>query len=441
MNILFPPLPSDITRSFDALPRAIDAALPLKPAHKRALPFAIAELSERLTVERGAPMPYWSAPRLTAAYVWYFLPWNLLRLARLLRGIDLPAPTPLALPGSDSPQPRILADMGSGPLTLPIALWLAKPEWRTLPLTVLCTDTAPHPLEVGRRLFAAIAPESRWRIVIKRAPADALRREIARLPGVPWLISAANVCNELRGRPGEHVFQRLESLVVQTASLLTQPDASALFVEPGTRLGGKTVMALRAAALGHTPSDTEDDEDVAEDAGSPSQALLVSSGPCTHGQPCPLRGGRSWCHFNFDAGGAPAWLTKLASAASLPKADLSLSYVHLRPTSHAAGFEVQQSVGQIAEQNAAQSVGYSSGQSAGSGAAKGTPPADIAARVLSAPFVAQGVLGQARYACSARGLVLLANAQAAPQGALVRVRWPATPRRDAKSGAWIADWE
>lgn len=409
MHTLFAPPSDALIHALDALPQALDAVMPLKPAHRRTLPLAVAELSARLTVERGAPLPYWSAPRLTAAYLWYFLPWNILRLARLLRGLDLPAPTPTAPQGGDSPLPRILADVGSGPLTLPIALWLAKPEWHTLPLTVLCTDAAPHPLELGRRLFAAVAPESRWRIVTKRAPADTVRREIAALSGLPWLISMVNVCNELKGRAGEHVFQRLESLVTQTAALLTVPDASALFVEPGTRLGGKTITALRGAALGHSTGndDNNDNDDTNENTHitNTSAPLLIPSGPCVHTMPCPLRGGRTWCHFSFSTDGAPAWLVKLAQEASLPKGDLSLAFVHLRR-----------------------------------GGPNATVSAMTRARVLSAPFIAQGIAGQARYACTARGLVVLENAQQALQGALVDVVWPQNPRRDAKSGAWIVAW-
>ena len=30
-------------------------------------------------------------------------------------------------------------DLGSGPLTLPIALWLSRPDWRAVPLTLVCS--------------------------------------------------------------------------------------------------------------------------------------------------------------------------------------------------------------------------------------------------------------------------------------------------------------
>ena len=61
----------------------------------------------------------------------------------------------------------------------------------------------------------------------------------------------------------------------------------------------------------------------------------------------------------------------------------------------------------------------------------------VAARVISAPFRIEGEAGLARYACSARGLLLLTGAADAPSGALVEAHWPARPRRDEHSGAWI----
>lgn len=137
----------------------------------------------------------------------------------------------------------------------------------------------------------------------------------------PWLISAANVLNELPpgrrsggraqeeeeescalGRPQD---ERLERLLDALAPLLfccedsqgrpqAAPDAPVLlFVEPGTRLGGITVTRLRALAL--------------------ERGLNVMA-PCTHQAACPLltgKGNRSWCHFTFDGLGAPDWAAPL----------------------------------------------------------------------------------------------------------------------------------
>ncbi len=383
MHILFPPLNAELRRALQILPRVLDAVMPLNAAHRRDLPQAVEELSTRLTRDRSAlHKPYWSAPRLTSAYLRYFLPWNILRLTRLFSGLELPEPLPRAPHDGQSPLPRLLVDIGSGPLTVPLALWLARPRWRALPLTVLCLDAAPRPLELGRRLFLAVAgPDAPWRIVTRRASADAFLRETRDTPGVPWLLTAANVLNELKARPGREEEDRTAGIVEQTAHLLTAPDARALFVEPGTRLGGKTIVSLRETAL---------------------EEGLFPEHPCPHGKACPLQESRTWCHFTCDAAGAPEWLTALSRDARLHKDALSLAFVLLRPMPEPPE-------------------------------TRGLP----GARVVSAPFAVPGLPGLARYACTGRGLAVLADSAACPSGALADVTWPGGPDKDRKSGAWI----
>ena len=165
-----------------------------------------------------------------------------------------------------------------------------------------------------------------------------------------------------------------------------------LFVEPGTRLGGSTLMRLRELAL---------------DGG------LSALAPCTADNPCPLRRG-AWCHFTFSPAGAPRWLAELSAAAGLAKRSLSLSPLLLRE---------------------------------GPAAAEDQPPGtDKAprARVLSSPFAVPGVGGLARYACAPDGLALLEEAGALASGSLVELGEADKarpggdkPRRDARSGARI----
>ena len=375
---LFSPLAADARRALEDLPAALDAVLPLKMGHRRDLPVAVQDLSARLTSERGGnERPYWSVPRLASAYLRYFLPWNLLRLIRLLGGLELPEP-----PAETRP---LLLDVGSGPLTLPLALWLARPQWRELPLDVACLDSSPKALEWGRSLFMRLTGESGpWRIVSVRAGINA---PVWELRGRPWLISAANVLNEMKG---ERVpFGTRPAAFAERAARLLHPRGALLCVEPGTRLGGKLVQRLREESL----------------------ALgLAPLRPCPHAQPCPLQGTRTWCHFSLTAREAPDWLAHLTREARLPKKELHLAFALLqrqalwRPAASGGG------QGEILE-----------------------------ARVLSAPFKLPGMRGLARYACSARGLLLLTGAADAPSGALIEVSWPARPRRDVHSGAWILD--
>jgi ribosomal protein RSM22 (predicted rRNA methylase) len=375
---LFPQAGADARRALEALPAALDAVLPLKAAHRRDLPAAVQELSARLTCERGGDeRPYWSSPRLASAYLRYFLPWNLLRLIRLAGALDLPDPP------SGAPERAMLLDVGSGPLTLPLALWLAKPEWRELPLDAACLDSSPRALEWGRALFARLAGEkSPWRIIPLRAGVHASARAVR---GRPWLISAVNVLNELKAERAQP--RARQAAFAEQAARLLHARGALLCVEPGTRLGAGLVQDLRDASL----------------------ALgLAPVQPCPHTRPCPLRGTRRWCHFSLGVEGTPEWLTQLTREAGLGKKDLHLSFALLQK--------------QAARRH---------------DAPRGAGAEDLEARVISAPFKVQGEENLARYACSARGLLLLTRAADAPSGALVQVRWPARPRRDEHSGAWI----
>ncbi len=378
MQEIFPPLKPHIVKALQTLPQALDAVLPMQAKHRRALPAGIDELSSRLTIERGLiKQAYWSAPRLTAAYMWYFLPWNILRLCRLLSTLNLPEPCMVPTKAGGKPKARLFVDMGSGPLSLPIALWLARPEWREHELNILCLDTAPHPLQLGQKLFNILAGErSSWRIIPVRSQLETTHLEIQKIDALPWLITAANVCNELKLQD-ERAYKIMENL----RPALRAKDASLLIVEPGTRLGGKTIVAMREAAMEYG---------------------LAPMSPCPHAQECSLEETKTWCHFTFDVQGSPAWLKELSAAAKLRKDALSLAFVLL--TNHAKSADMHK------------------------------------ARVVSAPFQVPGIVGEARYACCARGLSLLTNASKLPSGALVELKQNQhEPRTDAKSGALILE--
>lgn len=414
---LLPPLSADARKLLETLSRALATVRPLRTAHRKALPRDIADLSRLLTVDRAElHHPYWGSPGLASAYLHYFLPWNIVRLARLLAALPLPDPR-LWLDRGLRPW---LLDAGSGPLTLPLALWLARPDWRSLPLGVLALDTAALPLDLGRRLlqvWAELAGQPlAWTLSTARGPLEHLPRHAARLlrerggdnaPSV-WMVSAANVLNELYGKGADHeaaatgdsdaadaeeenaaAAGRLPGVLDALAPLLWEgpegddaPAPAALFVEPGTRLGGKTIMRLRTLAL---------------------EGGLSSLAPCPCDGECPLLADRrrGWCHFTFDSNGAPGWLRALSEQAGLAKSSLSLAPLLLVPADKAA------------------------------------PPAADAVRILSAPFRVPGLRGEARYACSARGLLLLERAEALPSGGLLHAVVPQEPAVDARSGALV----
>ena len=222
-----------VRRGLDALARAVDLVMPLNAARRRELPDACRDLSALLTTERdGLERPYWTSPRLTSAYLRYFLPWNLVRLTALLPGLPLTAPATRPSGAEENGTATagandefLIFDLGSGPCTFPLALWLARPDLRRLPVTVVASDSAPHPLDLGRRIFDALRadldPASPWTLRTLRAPLHAAPRLVR---GRPRLITLGNVLNELeeRGRRGGSVRGRLAALLDDAARLASE---------------------------------------------------------------------------------------------------------------------------------------------------------------------------------------------------------------------------
>ena len=421
MNELFP-LTAVRKESFALLHTALNAVLPLKKSHREALPRNIIELSRLLTVNRAdLRSPYWAKPALTSAYVHYFLPWNIYRLSRLLAGLQLPKPD----------EGHFVLDVGSGPLTMPLALWLAHPQWRKKKLQLVAADCAGHPLRLGKELLVRLAEEEGvepWDIHLVQAPfLQALRscQPMLKKGQKPLLVTAANVLNELpfpkkarfeddeEESEEELYYSRFEDVVSSVGYLLRKgPDnARALFVEPGTRLGGLTLMRLRGMIL--------------------EQGLEVH-GPCPHHGLCPLLqemdfadetsriAGKTWCHATFAPIGAPDWLAELTAQTGFARESLSLSWLEVGKEQEAQELSANE------EGDSAQAKGHNRSRSA------------IEARVISNAFSVPG-LGRCRYACSQLGLLLLADAQDIPDGASLTldVKDIGAARKDRRSGARI----
>lgn len=301
---LFPPLALETAKALSAYPAALRRALALRPAMERELPRQIRALSLSLTAEReGGPKPgYLSEPRTLAAYAWYFLPWNLLRLSRLLPSLDL-----------DIPDGGLVCDLGAGPLTFVQALWLSRPDLRKKKLRFVCVDRSRRALELGLGLFSELAgfdptgEDAPWRIRI-------LRGEYWQgLTDGADMVTMVNVANELAGTGREPLDLRMERLAAQLAESLA-PGGRALVIEPGTRLGWRCLLGVRQAFL---------------------EMDLGLLSPCPHGNTCPLTEGavRAWCHFNMSLDGAPKWLAALSARADLGKERLSLSFLLARKAS------------------------------------------------------------------------------------------------------------
>ncbi|MDR0387814.1 MAG: rRNA methyltransferase, partial [Treponema sp.] len=185
-SAIFPPeLPAASRRLLEGFPRLVDTVFPLPGRFRAGLHRDVAELSRLLTSGRGdRPEGYLGRPPLLSAYLRYFLPWNLYRLVRLLPLL------PITLTEGDA-----VTDLGSGPLTLPLALWMARPEFRSLALEFRCLDRTEAALKAGKRLFTALAgPESPWKIRLIHA---SLAAPVKGPPAA--LVTAVNVYNEIYG--------------------------------------------------------------------------------------------------------------------------------------------------------------------------------------------------------------------------------------------------
>ncbi|MDR3167994.1 MAG: rRNA methyltransferase [Treponema sp.] len=389
MKQLFPPLSVEC-RLLDALPGLTDRVFPLAQRFRRSLSRDTAELSRLLTSGREERnQGYLGETPLLSAYLRYFLPWNIYRLCRLLPAL------PLTLQGGDA-----VTDLGSGPLTLPMALWISRPELRSLPLEFRCLDRTGAALEAGVKLFRALAgPDTPWVLRTIRAPLG------ERIYGkAAQLVSAVNLFNELFWEisPGDR--RGLKALAERQSRLLNAlagEGGSILVVEPGIPRSGEFLATLRSSLL---------------DLGRPPLA------PCPHDGPCPCPGGAKtkWCHFAFDTAGAPEELDRLSLAAGIPKERAVLSFLLNGP-----------------------------GTKPPDGSKE--PPregASLPVRILSDPFPLTAPReGQktapsfGRYGCSARGLILVRGSREDVEqesaGDLLEVSLPGVEKRDPKSGALI----
>jgi len=382
---LFPDPNRSLVEGLEALPKILREVLPLKAKHRASLPGAIRRLSAFLTVEReNLPKGYMTKPEYQAAYLNYFLPWNIYRQGRLLQGLGL-----------DLADGTRVVDLGAGPLTFLLALWLARPSLRSRAIEYLGLDLAEPPLKAGRRIFTALGGDT-WQVKTERRPAGA--------GGEPAdLLVAANFLNELEtarrdrrppsedgdaNTPEDRLLERWESMV--------SPEGAVLLIEPGMRASARQLSKVRQTAL---------------------QRGWHVAAPCPHAGDCPIPGlrGKPWCHFTFRPYGAPDWLARFSRDVRLPKERASLSFLLL--TRGADG-----PVSLTGTAKPLQSL--------------------LPVRVVSEPFdLPAETSGQ--YACCEKGMVLLQHGERTgpvprvQPGDKVQISWPARPVTDRKSGALI----
>jgi ribosomal protein RSM22 (predicted rRNA methylase) len=383
------------------------------------LPGQIRELSHELTDERGERrVGYLNDPVELSAYVRYYMWWNLVRLTRLFVSL------PISLGDGDT-----AVDLGSGPLTLPIALWMARPDLRKKKISWYCVDISQGALAAGEELFLSLAAKTGdepWQITrVKGECGISLRRKVA-------LVASANMFNELfwdNPLPLEAQTKHHAEEIVSYA----EREASILVIEPGIPRAGRFVSLLRDSLmrLGFSP---------------------VS--PCPHEGACPFPGLRygKWCHFVFDTADAPSALLKLSEEADLPKDRAALSFVF----SKRAAVEPDAEVTEAPNDGTVEAVA----SAAVSVPKKEILPASFASdtvsrlsemftglrvRITSDPIKLPDYY-TGRYGCSELGMVMITGTyqaadylQKCDSGSLIEVPMPdkRNPERDYKTGAII----
>ena len=305
---LFEMIPEEslkILENFDGLVQDIK---PLNSKQLAKLPENIRELSHLLTDERGSRrVGYMNATVSLAAYVRYFMWWNLVRLSPVFSGFCKNDDTKAVFSGlSDD---SVLLDIGSGPLTVPVALWLAAPELRKKKLTIYCLDYSQTALAFGEEILLSVAaktslttPDQKlWQIVRVKGPmGTAIKRKAD-------VVFCANMFNELfwdTPQPLEQVSKKYTNELLP----YLKDKGSVFVVEPGVPRAARFVSLLRDSLMrkGYKPLS-----------------------PCPHIGLCPMDGrkGGKWCHFTLLTDDAPVKLLKLSAAAGIPKDRASLSFV------------------------------------------------------------------------------------------------------------------
>jgi len=393
----FNTLPPQTSQLLSSVPALIEKTFPMPARFRGKLPSQIAELSRLLTGARGdRSLSYLSRPNFLAAYLRYFLPWNLYRLCLILSGLEK-----TFSPG------QTIVDLGSGPLTLVLALWISKPNLRALPLEFYCIDRCAPALDAGKKLFAAIAGDSPWKIHLVKEDIDFRKAPVTQNKNSAAFVCAVNLFNEVYESIPHNNTESLRRIASNAARFMHEralADASILTMEPGVPQSGRFISFLRDSFL---------------ELGRPPIS------PCPHTEDCPLSGGnKRWCHFAFVPKDAPKELLRLSSAAGIPKERLVFSFLLTGSVAKNAD---------AAAKNSVSAKKHSGGEAKSEGEK---------VRLLSDAFALPG--GRfGRYGCSSRGLVLFAGEKTRVEkldcGSLVTPIFAANEERDKKSGALIIE--
>ena len=311
-------LPADAKKILQDFDQVAQSAMPANSKQLVIISKIIRELSHQMTDDRGSRrLGYMNEKTFLSAYVRYFMWWNLVRLARLFANLDFDF-----LSDGD-----VCLDIGSGPLTLPCALWLARPDLRQKKLVWYVMDISQGALSVGEEIFLALAAKTGgepWKIVRVKGELGTAVKEKARF------VTCANMFNELLqsrgGEPPDYLAKKYSQalfkyLDFENGGAANEGRAKSvrggpalLLVEPGVPKSARFVSLMRDAFI---------------------RRGFRALAPCPHQQSCPMDGRRAgqggangkWCNFAFETDDAPKKLLALSASAGIPKERAVLSFV------------------------------------------------------------------------------------------------------------------
>ena len=294
----------ELLENFD---RVVQGVRPLNSKQLQKLPENIKALSHQLTDQRSERrLGYMNESVQLSSYVRYYTWWNLVRLTKLFS--NLPA---ASFPNKEC----ICLDIGSGPLTLVISLWLSRPELRNINLTWYCLDVSSNSMALGEDVYLSIVAQTGgtpWKIVRVKGSfgTGTFIKEKADF------ITCANMFNELDQASDMPPEFQSKKYYDQLCSYKND-DCKFLLIEPGVPKSARTLCLLR-------------DRFIKE-----NYDLI---GPCSHCGECPMNGFKAytgsqnkWCNFAFSTENAPAKLLKLSENSKLTKDRATLIFISVVP--------------------------------------------------------------------------------------------------------------
>lgn len=351
-----------ILRDFDQIAQS---AIPSNSKQLVALPKQIRELSHQMTDDRSSRrLGYMNEKTFLVSYVRYFMWWNLVRLTRLFANLDF----------SFLRDGDFCLDVGSGPLTLPCALWLSRPDLRQKKLVWHVMDISQGALSLGEEIFLSLAAATGgepWKIVrVKGSLGTSLKQKTA-------FVTCANMFNEIiqsQTEPPDFLAKKYSQALFKYLDFSEGANPALLLVEPGVPKSARFVSLMRDAFI--------------------RRGFSISA-PCPHQGECPMDGRRAgqnggngkWCNFAFETDDAPKKLLALSAKAGIPKERAVLSFVFAQTLASPKKPEISDKPKNSAAANSSL--------------------LRIASDIIRIPAEREGQKARVgHYACSERGLVL-----------------------------------